>query len=132
MFEIAAPYPLLQTTSVLPDPEFSDQEALTVSLTRKVAVDGTRYTYVKRKNDRRKLKWAFRLTRNKALELRAFICAYFASKIRAIDHHGRTWIGNFTSNPFEFDTSDRSAPALTPMPRGEIVNIEIEFEGVAQ
>jgi len=132
MFEVAAPYPLLQTTTLLSDPQFSDQESLAVTVSRKTAMDGTRYTYVKRKDERRKLKWSFRLSRNKGLELRAFIFSYFASKIKVIDHNDRIWIGNFTSNPFEFDTSDRAAPAIAPMPRGEIVNIEIEFEGVEQ
>ncbi len=132
MFELSAPYPLLQTTTLLPNPQFSDQENLMVSVTRKTAMDGTRYTYVKRKDNRRRLKWSFRLTRNKALELRAFIFAYFASKIKITDHKDRVWVGYFTNNPFEFDTSDRAAPAISPMPRGENVNIELEFEGVEQ
>ncbi len=132
MFELSAPHPLLQTTTLLPNPQFSDQENLMVSVTRKTAMDGTRYTYVKRKDNRRRLKWSFRLTRNKALELRAFVFAYFASKIKITDHKGRVWIGYFTNNPFEFDTSDRAAPAISPMPRGENVNIELEFEGVEQ
>ena len=101
----AAPYPSLQTTTLLPNPQFSDQEGLTATVTRKTAMDGTRYTYVKRKGDRRKLKWSFRLTRNKGLELRAFIFAYFASQVKIIDHNGRVWVGNFTNNPFEFDTA---------------------------
>lgn len=129
MFTIAAPYPLIETTSVLPSPKFSDAESLQVEVSRKLAVDGTRYTYIKKK-DRRKLLWSFKLTRNKSLELRAFIYAYFASKIKVTDHNERVWIGYFTSNPFEFDTSGRAGPAVDPMPRGEVVNIDIEFEGV--
>ena len=132
MFELSAPYPLLQTTTLLPNPQFSDQEGLMVSVIRKTAMDGTRYTYVKRKGSRRKLKWSFRLTRNKGLELRAFLFAYFASQVKVIDHNGRVWIGNFTSNPFEFDTSEQAGPAISPMPRGESVTIEIEFEGAEQ
>ncbi len=132
MFELAAPHPLLQTTTLLPNPQFSDQENLMVSVTRKTAMDGTRYTYVKRKDNRRRLKWSFRLTRNKALELRAFVFAYFASKVKITDHNSRVWLGYFTSNPFEFDTTDRAAPAISPMPRGESVHIELEFEGVEQ
>jgi hypothetical protein len=132
VLELSAPYPLLETTTLLPNPQFSDQEGLMVSVVRKMAMDGTRYTYVKRKGDRRKLKWSFRLTRNKGLELRAFIFAYFASQVKVIDHNGRVWIGNFTSNPFEFDTAERAGPAISPMPRGESVTIEIEFEGVEQ
>lgn len=132
MFLLQAPYPTLQTTTLLPNPQFSDQESLTASVTRKTAMDGTRYTYVKRKDGRRKLKWTFRLTRNKGLELRAFLLAYFASQVKVIDHNDRVWIGNFAGNPFEFDTAERAGPPIDPMPRGETQVIELEFEGVAQ
>jgi hypothetical protein len=99
---------------------------------RKLAMDGTRYTYVKRRNGRQKLKWTFWLSRNKGLELRAFIRAYFTSPVQAIDHNARVWVGNFTSNPFEFDTTEGAQPAIAPMPRGELQAIDIEFEGVEQ
>ena len=132
MFQFSAPYPTLQTTTLLPSPQFSDGVALLDTVARKLAMDGTRYTYVKRRAGRRKLTWSFKLTRNKALELRAFIHAYFASQIKAVDHAGRVWLGNFTSNPFEFDTSDAARPAIAPMPRGELVDINLEFEGVQQ
>ena len=132
MFQLQAPHPLLQTTALLPDPQFSDQEAALDTVTRKSAMDGTRYTYVKRRGGRRKLRWVFQLSRNKGLELRAFLQSYFASAIRVLDHNGRTWVGNFTSNPFEFDTTDMARPAIAPMPRGELQQIDIEFEGVEQ
>ncbi len=132
MFQLSAPYPLLQTVTLLPNPRFSDSEALMVSVARKTAVDGTRYTYVKRKDQRRKLIWAFTMTRNKALELRAFVYSYYASKVKVIDHNDRVWVGNLMNNPFEFDTTGRAAPAIAPLSRGENVNIEIEFEGVEQ
>jgi hypothetical protein len=78
------------------------------------------------------LKWTFLLSRNKALELRAFLFAYFATKIKVTDHNNRVWVGNFTSNPFEFDTPNAARPAIAPMPRGELQAIDIEFEGVEQ
>lgn len=129
MFYLQAPYPLMQTTTILPSPEFSDQEALTDTLVYKRAMDGTRYVYVHRRGNRRKLRWSFRLTRNKALELRAFIQAYFASKIKVTDHYGQKWLGNFVNDPFEYDTPRRAAPAIPPMPRGELQVIDIELEG---
>ena len=132
MFQMSAPYPAVQTTSFLPDPQLSDSEALMVTVIRKTALDGTRYTYVKRKDNRRKLLWTFKLTRNKGLEVRAFIQCYFAAKIKIVDHNGRTWVGNFTNNPFEFDTTERSGPAISPMPRGEAQVMQLEFEGVEQ
>ena len=48
MFQFQAPYPSLQTTTVLPDPQFSDQQAITDTITTKRAMDGTRYVYVQR------------------------------------------------------------------------------------
>ena len=132
MFLLQAPYPSLQTTTVLPNPEFSDSEMLLDTVVRKMAMDGTRYTYIKRKDDRRQLKWSFQLTRNKGLELRGFVYSYFASIIKIIDHRDRVWVGNFTNNPFEFGTIERSMPNIAPMPLGELQSIDIEFEGVEQ
>ena len=106
---------------------------LTDAVIVKRAMDGTRRTYVKTKGGRRRLKWTFQLTRNKGLELRAFIQSYFASKIYVLDHLGRNWVGYFTSNPFELDTPERGAPARPPLLRGEVEQaIELEFEGVLQ
>jgi len=130
MFYLQAPYPLLQTTTVLPDPQFSDQESIADTIVQKRAMDGTRYVYVKRRANRRKLRWSFSLTRNKALELRAFIQSYYASKIKVIDHASQAWLGNFTIDPFEYETPERAAPAISPMPRGEMQTITIELEGV--
>ena len=132
MFYLQAPYPTLQTLTVLPEPKFSDAMNLTDAVTVKRAMDGTRRTYVKTKGGRRRLKWTFQLTRNKGLELRAFIQSYFASKIYVLDHLGRNWVGYFTSNPFELDTPERGAPARPPLLRGEEQAIELEFEGVLQ
>lgn len=132
MFRLEAPYPTLQTTTALPNPQFSDSEALRLTVTRKLAMDGTRRTYVKTRGGRRQLKWTFQLSRPKGLELRAFLFSYFASKIRVVDHNGRTWIGTFMNNPFEFETTGRAAPRINPMPRGETQTIELEFEGEEQ
>lgn len=82
MFILQAPRPSLVATTLLPNPEFGDAERLTDEVLMKRAMDGTLYTYVKTKNSRRNLQWTFRLTRNKALELRAFVQAYYAAKIR--------------------------------------------------
>src|SRR5690554_1212730 len=107
MIQLAAPYPAVQTVSILPNPLLSDSEALTASVSSKRAIDGTHYTYVRTKGGRRKLLWSFQLTRPKSLELRAFLYAYFASPIKVTDHNGRVWVGHFTNNPFEFNTESR-------------------------
>lgn len=131
MFILQAPIPALEATTLLPNPQFGDSENLTDEVQTKRAMDGTLYTYVKKKTKRR-LQWSFRLTRNKALELRAFIQAYYAAKIKVTDHNERIWFGYFMDNPFQFDTPGRAAPAISPMPRGEYQDITITFEGIEQ
>ena len=110
-----------QTTTILPNPEWSDSEQLTGEVTIKRSVNGAVYTYVKSKNDRRRLLFRFRLTRSKSLELKAFIQSYFSSTVNLIDHKNQRWIGNLLNNPFEFE-------ALL----GEEQNIQLEFEGIKQ
>lgn len=131
MFTLQAPYPSLQTTTYLPNPQFGDSEASCDTVTLKRSMNGVRRTYVK-KRGRRKHMWQFQLSRNKSLELEEFFKSYHASMVRITDHRGDVWIGNFTSNPFDFEISARAEPAIAPMPRGEFVNIGIEFEGVKQ
>jgi hypothetical protein len=130
MFVLEAPYPAFKVRSHLPNPQFSDGESVLGTVSRKMAVDGTRYTYVK-KRPRRKLSWRFHISRNKMLELRAVLLTYAALRFRITDHNDRVWIGYFTSNPAEFEGLSRAAPALTPV-RGELYAIDLEFEGEEQ
>ena len=109
-----------QTTTILPNPEWNDSENLTVELVQKRSMNGFLYTYAKTKNERRRLLMRFNLTRQKAMELRAFIRAYYSSEIKLIDHENQTWLVKFTSNPFEFATSSSD----------EWRSIELEFEGI--
>ena len=110
-----------QTTTVLPNPEWHDNEQITGEITIKRTANGATYTYIKSKNNRRRLVFQFQLTRPKSLELKAFIDAYFSSIIGLTDHEGHQWLGNLLNNPFEFE-------ALT----GEAQNIQLEFEGIKQ
>jgi len=110
-----------QTTTVLPNPEWSDSEQLTGEVVIKRSVNGGVYTYVKSKNDRRRLLFRFRLTRSKSLELKAFIQSYFTSIVRLVDHEQQKWVGNILNNPFEF------AVLL-----GEEQIIQLEYEGIKQ
>ncbi len=128
MIELAAPYPAIQTVTLLPSLQFGDGEAQTCEVVTRRAMDGTLYTYVKSKAGRRRLTLPLGLSRMKALELRAFIQSYFASKVRLTDHLGQVWIGHFTSNPFEFSTPKRAAG----WPGKEMQTIQMEFEGVKQ
>lgn len=126
--KLQAPNPSLQTTTFLPNPEFTDSEAGVPSINILRMMDGTKYIYKRDKSNRRRLQLEFSLSRLKALELKAFYNSYKASDIKLTDHLGQVWIGNFISNPFDFETIG---------PHSSIVGyaqqtIRIEFEGTKQ
>jgi len=124
-FILRAPYPGPQTTTILPSPRWGDSKAITATLIRMRAVDGTLYTYVKSRNGRMKFQWEFEIARHKALELREFINSYAASLIEATDHDGDRWIGYLRNNPFELTGAGRAGDFW---PGGETMTITLEFE----
>lgn len=123
-FLMKAPYPGVQTTTLLPAPKWGDSKALTATIQTMRAVDGTLYTYVKSRSGRRKFQWEFEIARNKALELREFINSYRGALIQVIDHDGDTWLGYLRNNPFEFAGAGRAVD----FPGGETMQINLEFE----
>lgn len=114
----------MQTTTVLPNPAFGDTVGLTSTVKTMRAMDGTLYSHVQTRTGRKRLKWEFTISRNKALELREFIDKYFGSMMQATDHNGDVWVGFLKNNPFEFAGRGRAAS----WPGGEVMNISIEFE----
>lgn len=131
MFKLEAPYPAVETTSFIPNPDFSDGEGLTSEVQVQHAMDGTVYTTVK-SLETRKLTWTFSMNRNKALELRAFVTSYHSSKIKITDHRDRVWVGYLTIGVTDFETPAHGGPAVAPMPRGEVQTVSLEFEGSEQ
>ncbi len=107
-----------QTTTILPNPELDDSEALISEVSALRTITGQLYTYVKQQ-DRRKLILTFQLDRLKALELREFLAAYLSSTITLTDHLDRIWRGVFMSNPFDVETVIRRRQTIT-----------LEFEGI--
>lgn len=120
---LQAPVPLLTTTTVLPSPQFGDGEIPKHSISVMQSMNGTTYSYVK-SNARSQLQYSLTLSRMKALELRAFILAYYRAKVRLTNHKGEVWDGYFTSNPFEFSTDGKSS-----MPGNAEQTITIDFDG---
>lgn len=118
MLILQAPYPGIATTTVLPDPNFDDSEALNQSVTTLYAKDGTVYTYVK-SSARSKLHYDLTLDRMKAEELFAFIQSYYRAPLLLTNHKGEQWSVVFASNPFEYE----GAPA-------NVADITLEFEGL--
>jgi len=123
-FLLQAPYPALVSTTLLPSPIWGDSKAIKGVVTSMRSIDGTLYTYVKTKGSKKKFQWDFKLARNKALELRSFIEAYFGKAIRITDHDGDIWVGYLINNPFEFTTQG----SAFDWPGDEMMNIRLEFE----
>jgi hypothetical protein len=124
MFILRGPYPSVQTTTLLPSPAFGDSNALKASVSMVRSMNGKLYTYVTSRDEKKKLNWTFRLSRNKALELREFINSYYAGLVQATDHNDVTWVGYLKNNPFEFTGDSRAAG----WPGEELMTAVIEFE----
>lgn len=124
MFRIEGPYPDIQTTTILPSPSFGNVHEPVAIVKALRTMDGTLYTYTKSKNKRKKCHWEFKLSRDKALELKAFFTSYYRTQIRIMDHDSVIWIGYLQNNPFEFAGTGH-APSF---PGGEVVDISIDFE----
>jgi hypothetical protein len=121
---LQGPLPNPTTTLMLPSPQFSDSQALSLTIDVKQSMNGKLYSYVK-SNARSKLQYSLTLSRMEALALRAFILSYYRAKVRLTNHKGEVWDVNFTSNPFEFTSKSKSSA-----PGGTTIEITLEFEGV--
>lgn len=124
MFLLRAPYPSLQTTTLLPSPSFGDADNVrgTVKMVR--SMNGKLSTYVTSRDGLHKLKWSFKLSRNKALELREFINSYFEVPIQITDHNDVVWVGYLKNNPFEFSGES----VAFGWPGDELMSVTLEFE----
>lgn len=116
----------------LPDPEFGNTREKQHEINKKYAINGTRYSYVKRSQFQRVL-YQLVLTRQKALELELFIELYHADKMTLVAHMSPhicdpvdefvQYYGNILNNPFEFRQESVGNC-------GDTVSVSLEFEGV--
>ncbi len=118
MILLQAPHEIIQTTTLLPDPEFHDEQEREVHAIVKYAMDGTIYTTRKRNNSQ-KLTYDFNLTRLKSLELFEFIKAYFPYNIRLTNWKNEVWVVKILNDPIDF-----TAVAIK-----EINTVRLEFRG---
>lgn len=128
MFYLEAPWPSIQTISLLPNPVLGDSDNLRAEILTKRAMDGTLYTYVKKKDSRKRLVFNFRTTRMKGMEIKEFYRSYAASRIKIQDHLDRVWIGNFMTSPLELEFT--GAWKSERYPHGELITLSLEFEAV--
>jgi len=108
---------------LLPNPNFGDAEGLRATLITKRAIDGSLYTFVKKRHQAKTYLWDFQVTRNKALEVLEFYKAYNSVEVIAY-WNDRTFRGFFKNNPWEESTLGSAHGS----PGGEYVKITIELE----
>jgi len=121
---LQAPFEFLQTSIILPCPEFGDTENLASEMLLKRSMNGGTTTYVKT-NNRRRLTYTFRiLNRARALEFKEFLQVYNTDAIKLTNWKGEIWKVNFLNNPFDLVQTGRSNPG------GARTDISVELEGI--
>lgn len=124
MFLIQGPYPLLQSSIVLPSPREGNTNALASTLQVLRTSSGSIFTYIKAKRGRKKYRYDFRVSKDKATELTEFVDAYGGKAVKVTDHDGIIHIGYLTLNPFETQASSRARG----LPGGEVFVTTLELE----
>jgi len=123
MFRLVAPANAPVTTTLLPSPEFSDSENLRATVTVRRTIDGSMYTFVKRRQKSKSYLWDFNLTRNKSWELLEFYQSYNDEEVIAY-WNDLSFKGYFKNNPFEAATQGADLSDLG----GDYVKVTIELE----
>lgn len=110
MIYLMAPWDLIQTTTMLPNPELGDHRSKVLNVNVRNSIDGTFYSY-KKSNityisgqgyHRYRLIWEFKLRRGKADELKSFIEAYSGHRWRVIDWKERIYRVHLVNDPVDF------------------------------
>jgi hypothetical protein len=120
---LQAPFSLIQTSVILPNPLLDDNESLVSDFTLRRTMSNVPYTYVKTTKNRR-LRYTFTLNRMKALELEAFFDAYNGADIKMLNWKGEIWKVKLINNPIDFTQTRRAEPG------GDRTDVNLEFEGV--
>ena len=133
MFLLRGPYPNSVVTSILPSPEFGDEVSLVADVTVKRATDSCTRTYVKNKQGNKLLTFDWRLTRDKAIELRSFLDLYHSQVLQIVDHRDRVWVVHLVVDGTDFTTVGRwfskTFSGLEGV-RQEEVNIQLQFRTI--
>jgi len=108
-FLIQGPYPLMQSTLLMPSPREGNQKNLACTVQTMRSMNGTVYTFVKDKRGRRVWQWDFVGTKEKGREAIEFVRRYSGGLVRATDDDANTILGYITINPMEVEGLGRAA-----------------------
>lgn len=127
MITLQAPYGTPVVTTLLPNPQSSDSEAVDHQVNFRRAMNGTRYSYVK-SSEVRRLNYSFEsVGRGKLIELQEFFKAHAADEIRLVDHRGDVWRVRFVPSELSL-TTDSHTPFAGGI-RYESGSFSLEFVG---
>lgn len=106
-FRIEAPYPALASTMLLPSPQIGNNLGLTSQVTVVKMEDGSRRSFIKRGDGKKRHRWTFILSRDKMEEFKDFINRYRGAKFRVV-WRDETLIGKVNLNPVELAGQGRA------------------------
>ena len=89
-------------------------------------MDGTLWTYIKKKRGRQVHQWDFMLSYHKSLQVKEFVNLYNSKAVRAYDHNGDEIIGYMTINPIEMSGAGRAGG----WPGGEAYTMVLQIEEI--
>jgi hypothetical protein len=122
---LQAPFDIATAIIALPNPEFGDEEGLDAEVSYEEALDGTPFTYIVRKNQR-KLTFTFEnVGRGKMLEMLTFFEQFAHEFIRLTDHNSNTWKVCFSADSLSVTHQMLSSPRGGP--RDESGSFTLEF-----
>lgn len=126
---IAAPYPALKVTSILPDPNFGNVRASQSGIQIKRGMTGEVWTYAK-PNDKEVSVLEFSLTRQKDLEVAEFLRIYHTATWKLIDHNGKQWKVQLVGRPVRREARGRVG-ATSSSTGGESIILTLSFSAEA-
>ena len=126
--QLAAPFEGPKTITILPNPDFGDEEAIDTTLNYAESMDGTPYTYVERSGNFRIRMQFTNQGRGKMLEVQEFLQFYAGEEIKLTDHNDRIWQVVYVPNQTIFTHDKRSYNSGGP--RKEAGSFSLEFTGV--
>lgn len=104
--ELRAPYPGNKVTTILPKPQFQDIRKPESTIQVKRFINGGRKVYTNT-TDTIQLTLPFLLTRQKSLELEAFLRSYQSADIQIDLYDGSRWKAKLTGRTFGYRAVDR-------------------------
>lgn len=100
MLTIQGPHPSYTRLIVLPSPQEKNTSSLASTVQTIFMMDGSRKTYVKRKDSRKKFRWSFVVSHSKAKQVEDYFILY-SGEPASVSWDGNTYLGWLTLNPFE-------------------------------